>query len=49
MPKALEKKLKKQAHKKGFGKERTNAYVYGTMRNTGWTPSTQRKNILGKV
>jgi hypothetical protein len=51
MPKELEAKLKRQAKKKGFGKERANAYVYGTMRNkTGWTPSHQkRKNILGKV
>ena len=38
MPKALEKKLKKQAKKRGLGKERTNAYVYGTLRKTGWTP-----------
>ena len=49
MPKALEAKLKKQAKKKGFGKERTGAYVYGTLRKTGWTPSHQKQNILGKV
>ncbi|HEY4712022.1 MAG TPA: hypothetical protein VIH69_05020 [Dehalococcoidia bacterium] len=29
MPKALEEKLKRQAEKKGFGKARTGAYVYG--------------------
>ena len=43
MPKALEKALKKEAKKKGFGKERSDAYVYGTLRKTGWVPSTQKK------
>ena len=43
MPKAMEKKLKAIAKKKGFGKGRTGAFVYGTMRKTGWTPSTQKK------
>jgi len=38
MPKALEKKLKAQARKKGFSKKRTGAYVYGTLRKTGWKP-----------
>ena len=33
MPKALEKKLKKTAKKKGLKGERANAYVYGTMEN----------------
>ena len=40
---AIENKLKKQAKKKGLGEKRTDAYVYGTMRKTGWTPSTQKK------
>ena len=31
MPKKIERKLKAQARKKGFGKERTGAYVYGTL------------------
>lgn len=39
MPKALERKLKMQAKKKGFGKKRIGAYVYGTLRKTGWKPS----------
>jgi hypothetical protein len=38
MPKKLERKLRKQAKKKGLSKKRTNAYVYGTMRKTGWRP-----------
>jgi len=40
VPKALEDKLKRQAKKKGFGKKRTGAYVYGTMR---------KLNLLGKT
>ena len=31
MPKKLERKLKAEAKKKGFGKKRTNAYVFGTL------------------
>ena len=44
MPKALEEKLKREAHKRGYGEERTDAYVYGTLRKTGWVPSTQKKH-----
>lgn len=43
MPEEMERKLKAQAKKKGFSKERTARYVYGTMRKTGWVPSTQSK------
>jgi len=39
MPLRLERKLKKEAKQKGFSKKRTNAYVYGTLRKTGWKPS----------
>lgn len=39
MPKQLEQKLKKQAKKKGLSKKRAGAYVYGTLRKTGWKPS----------
>ncbi len=38
MPKALEKKLKAQAKKKGYKGKRADAYVYGTLRKTGWKP-----------
>lgn len=38
MPKKLERKLKAEARKKGFGKKRTGAYVYGTLRKLGWKP-----------
>jgi len=43
MPAALEKKLKAEARKKGLKGERADAYVYGTLRKTGWKPSTQKK------
>ena len=39
----LERELKKEAKKKGLGEERSDAYVYGTLRKTGWIPSTQKK------
>ena len=38
MPKALERKLKKQCKKKGMSVKRCDAYVYGTLRKTGWKP-----------
>ena len=44
MPKAMEQKLKTQAKGKGMGKERTNAFVYGTMRKTGWKPKHKGKS-----
>ena len=39
----MEQKLKTQAKNKGMSKERTNAFVYGTMRKTGWKSQTKRK------
>lgn len=38
MPKRLEAKLKREAKAKHYGKKRTNAYVYGTLRKLGWKP-----------
>ena len=32
MPKELEQRLLRAAHQKGLSKERTGAYVYGTMK-----------------
>lgn len=43
MPKALERRLKRQAAKKGLKGKRADAYVYGTMRKTGWTPKRSKK------
>jgi len=43
MPKELERKLKRIAKKRGYGEERTERFVYGTMRKMGWVPSHQKK------
>jgi hypothetical protein len=41
MPKKLERKLKREAKKKGLKGKRAGAYVYGTMRKTGWKPKQE--------
>ena len=38
MPKKLENKLRKEAKKKGLKGKHLDAYIYGTMRKTGWVP-----------
>jgi len=43
MPKALERKLKKKARKKGLKGKRFNKYVFDTMRKTGWKPKKERR------
>lgn len=45
MPKAMEAALKVEALKKfrSTTSPRAGAFIYGTMRKTGWTPSTQKK------
>lgn len=43
MPKKLEQALKREAAKRGYSGERADRYVYGTLRKTGWKPSTQKK------
>lgn len=48
MPKKMEEELKKEARKKGLKGKRFNAYVYGTMRETGWKPQKQKKSSRGK-
>jgi hypothetical protein len=42
MPKALEKKLEKQASKKHLTGKRRRAYIFGTMRKTGWKPKREK-------
>lgn len=42
MPRALEQKLKKEAEKKHLKGKNFSAYVYGTLRNTGWKPSVKK-------
>lgn len=45
MPIKLEKALEKEASKKGLEGKSRDAYVYGTLRRTGWKP---RKQLKGK-
>lgn len=41
MPKELEDRLKREARKKGLKGKRKDAFVYGTMRKTGWKPKKE--------
>jgi len=43
MPKVMERKLKATARKKGLKGKRAAAYVYGTLRKTGWKPKKKKK------
>lgn len=43
MPKALERRLKATAKKRHYGKKRTGAYVYGTLRRIGWKPKRRKR------
>lgn len=43
MPKKMEEALKRQAAKRGLTGERANAYVFGTLRKTGWVPEKEKK------
>jgi len=40
----LERQLKRECSKKGLSEKSCDAYVYGTLRKTGWVPSTQKKS-----
>lgn len=48
MPKELEHSLRKLAKKKGLTGDRFNAYVYGTMRKTGWVPEREKVKKTGR-
>ena len=37
----MERALKKEAKKKGLKGEHLNAFIYGTMRKTGWKPKRE--------
>lgn len=43
MPNKLERKLRRTARKRGYSRERTGAFVYGTMREMGWKPKKRRR------
>jgi hypothetical protein len=38
----MEQKMRKQAKKKGLKGKRKDAYIYGTMRKTGWKPKKKK-------
>lgn len=42
MPKKMEQALKKEAKKRGYGKKRADAFVYGALRKIGWKPKKQK-------
>lgn len=48
MPLALERQLKKEAKAKGLKGKHASAYIYGTLRKTGWRPSTQKSGTKKK-
>lgn len=43
MPKDIERNLRKTARKRGYGKKRANAYVFGTLISLGWRPRKRRR------
>jgi len=46
MPKEMERKLRAQVNKKypNWSKTKKDAYVYGTLRKTGWVPQKRKKH-----
>jgi len=38
MPKKMEREMKAEVKKEGLTGKRADAYVYGTLRKTGWKP-----------
>jgi len=42
MPKKLERALMRKARQMGLIGKRRNAYVYGTLRKTGWKPKKHK-------
>jgi len=43
----MEEDLRRQANKKGLKGKRKNAYIYGTMRKTGWKPKREHNYAGG--
>jgi hypothetical protein len=43
VPKKLHDKLERQAKKQGLTGKRKDAFVYGTLRKTGWTPTKTKE------
>jgi len=51
MPAKLERELRAEVNRlhPNWSEERKDAYVYGTLRKTGWVPSTQKKKKSNKT
>ena len=45
MPKKLERKLRRQGLARGLSGKRLSAYIYGTLRKTGWVPKKERRRL----
>lgn len=43
MPAALERKLKREVSDKDWSEKKKDAYIYGTLRKTGWKPNREKK------
>jgi len=43
MPKKLEERLRKEGQAKGLTGKRLDAYIYGTLRKTGWEPPKKKE------
>lgn len=45
MPREMERALKAEAAKRGYGPERTDRFVYGSMRSqANWKPEREKKS-----
>lgn len=42
MPEKMEQALREEAIKRRLTGDRKNAFIYGTMRKSGWAPSDER-------
>ena len=42
MPAQLERRLRRQAQRKGLSGKRADAYVFGTLRRSGWKPRKKK-------
>lgn len=43
MPEEMERELRREGRKKGYTGKKLDAYVYGTMRKTGWKPAKEKR------
>lgn len=47
MPQAMEQALRREALKRRLIGKRKDSFIYGTMRKSGWVPSTQKQGSNG--